>query len=54
LVRRGWSWSEEQKLLAGDGAPGDLFGDWVAVTQRGDAALVGADGKDGTRGGGHP
>ena len=40
----GGSWSEQAKLLAGDGAPGDLFGHAVALS--GDTALVGAEQDD--------
>ncbi len=36
----GMTWAQEQKLLASDGAAGDLFGFSVAVS--GDAAIVGA------------
>jgi hypothetical protein len=38
----------EQKLIAPDGAAGDLLGDAVAVD--GDTAVVGAPGDDGARG----
>jgi len=38
------TWTETAKLLAADGAPGDRFGDVVAVS--GDYALVGAWGQD--------
>ena len=50
FLRRGQSFSEQQKLGASDAAPGDLFGDSVALSARGDAALVGAQGKDVARG----
>jgi hypothetical protein len=36
----------QQKLQASDAASGDLFGSSVALSQHGDVALVGADGKD--------
>lgn len=36
----GSTWNEEQKLLAGDGAPNDLFGNAVAVS--GDVAVIGS------------
>jgi hypothetical protein len=40
FVRTSGAWSQQQKLTAGDGAAGDLFG-W-SVALRGDTALVGA------------
>jgi len=40
FVRSGTTWSEQQKLTAGDGAAGDTFGSRVAVS--GDTAVVGA------------
>ncbi len=40
----GMNWSEEAKLMASDGAQGDLFGRSLAVA--GDTALVGARGDD--------
>jgi len=40
FVRTGTSWSQEAKLLAGDGAPGNYFG--ISVSLSGDTALVGA------------
>jgi hypothetical protein len=49
FARRGRSWSERQKLLAGDAAPGDGFGDSVALNEDGDVALVGAAGKHGSK-----
>ncbi len=44
VVRSGTTWSEQQKLTASDGAPGDSFGVSVAVS--GDTAVVGANGDD--------
>jgi hypothetical protein len=44
----GSSWVEEQKLLASDGAIGDLFGSSVSVS--GDVALIGAYNDDSARG----
>ena len=38
--RQGASWTEEQKLVAGDAAPGDQFG--YAVSLSGETALVGS------------
>ena len=40
FVRSGTTWSQQTKLVAPDGAAGDLFGDSVAIS--GDTALVGA------------
>ncbi|MBX3221377.1 MAG: FG-GAP repeat protein [Labilithrix sp.] len=42
FVRSGASWTEQQKLTAGDGAEGDRFGSSVALS--GDTAVVGASG----------
>jgi uncharacterized repeat protein (TIGR01451 family) len=44
FVRAGTTWSEQQKLLASDGAAGDFFGNSVSVS--GDTAVVGAPGHD--------
>ena len=44
--RTGTSWMEEAKLLASDGAAGDLFG--VSVSISGDYVIVGASGNDAT------
>ena len=40
LVRAGGVWTEQQKLLASDGAAADLFGSSVPLS--GDTALIGA------------
>jgi hypothetical protein len=48
FIRRGATWSQEAKLLAGDGAPGDMFGSAVSVS--GDTAVIGAYGKAGFQG----
>jgi hypothetical protein len=40
FTRSGTTWSQQAKLTAGDGAGGDLFGYYVAVS--GDTAVVGA------------
>ena len=40
FVRSGTTWSEEQKLLASDGARNDSFGE--SVFGKGDVAVVGA------------
>jgi len=40
FVRSGTSWSEQEKLTAGDGSEGDYFG--VSVSVSGDTALIGA------------
>ena len=43
FVRSGTTWTEQAKLLAGDGAAGDFFGASVGLS--GDTAIVGARGK---------
>jgi hypothetical protein len=48
FVRDGDSWSEEQKLVASDGAEGDAFGWSVSLSD--DDALIGAYGAEKTRG----
>lgn len=48
FVRGGSVWTEEQKLVASDGAADDTFG-W-SISVAGDRALVGAPGHDGARG----
>jgi uncharacterized repeat protein (TIGR01451 family) len=40
FVRSGTTWTEQQKLLASDGAPNDLFGSAVSISA--DTVLVGA------------
>jgi hypothetical protein len=40
FVRSGTTWTEQQKLLASDGAPGDQFGSGVSIA--GDTVVVGA------------
>ena len=45
--RSGTTWTEQQKLLASDGAAGDFFG--ISVSIDGDYALVGAE-RDGENG----
>ncbi|MEM1221841.1 MAG: FG-GAP repeat protein [Verrucomicrobiota bacterium] len=42
--RSGTTWSQEQKLTADDGAPGDTFGRSVSIS--GDTALIGTDQDD--------
>ncbi|MBI4950486.1 MAG: FG-GAP repeat protein, partial [Myxococcales bacterium] len=42
FLRTGTSWSEEQKLVASDGAVGDQFGGSVSLSADGSRALVGA------------
>jgi hypothetical protein len=44
FVRTGSSWTEQQKLVAGDGAANDTFGASVSVS--GDTALIGATADD--------
>jgi uncharacterized repeat protein (TIGR01451 family) len=44
FVRSGTNWTEQQKLTASDGAPGDGFG--VSVSVSGDAVVVGAAADD--------
>jgi uncharacterized repeat protein (TIGR01451 family) len=45
FVRSGTTWSEQQRLLASDGGPSDVFG--AAVSVSGDTAVIGAYGDDG-------
>jgi len=40
FTRTGTTWTQQQKLLATDGAAGDNFGGWGAIS--GDSALIGA------------
>ncbi len=49
FVRSGGVWSQQQKLEASDGAPGDRFGYAVAIS--GETVVVGAEGDDGAAGG---
>ena len=51
FVRTGGVWTQEQKLVASDGAEGESFG-W-SVSLGGDRALVGAYGHDTARGAGY-
>ena len=44
FVRSGTGWSQQAKLTAADGGPGDAFGDAVSISKG--TALVGAFGKD--------
>jgi len=44
FVCEGTNWSEQQKLIASDGAVGELFGDSVSVSE--DTIVVGAHGDD--------
>ena len=44
FIRTGQTWSQQARLLAGDGAEGDLLG--LSVALSGDTALVGAYGDD--------
>ena len=55
FVRSGNSWTEEQTLVAPDGAESDDFGYSVALSadQTADRALVGAPGRDNFRGAAH-
>ncbi|MBX3196622.1 MAG: hypothetical protein KF894_00595 [Labilithrix sp.] len=48
FVRSGGTWSEQQKLTAGDAVAEDFLGGSVALS--GDTAVVGANGKDSYRG----
>ncbi len=48
FVRNGESWSQQQKLVAGDGAANDQFGGSVSVS--GDTLAVGAAGSSSSRG----
>lgn len=44
FIRTGTTWTEQQKIFASDGMPGDNFGGDVAIS--GDTAIVGAWGAD--------
>jgi hypothetical protein len=48
FTRTGTTWTQQQKLLASDGAAGDDFGFNIALS--GNTALIGADGNDNTSG----
>jgi len=48
FVRGGGVWSQQQKLTASDGEAGDAFGSALSVS--GDTAVIGAPGKNGSRG----
>jgi hypothetical protein len=50
FVRRRGRWTEQQKLQAADGAPGDRFGDSIALSASGRVALIGVPSKDGIKG----
>jgi hypothetical protein len=50
FARSGGAWTEEQKLVASDGAADDDLGWSVSLAGAGDRALLGAPGSDGTRG----
>ena len=45
-MRSGATWTQQQKLLAGDQATGDSFGYAVALSADGVTAVIGADGKN--------
>jgi hypothetical protein len=51
FVRNGNAWTEEQELVASDGAEGDKLGYSVSLAD--ERALVGAPGSDGSRGKAH-
>jgi len=48
FVRSGTTWTRQAKLVASDGASGDILG--VSVALNGDTALLGADGRNSKRG----
>ena len=48
FVRSGGVWTQQQELMASDGAPGDQFGNSVSVF--GDTAVIGASYKNGRQG----
>ena len=50
FTRSGDTWSEQDKLLASDGAVYDLFGISVSIGSDGNTAIVGAHADDGRRG----
>jgi len=45
FTRTGTTWTQQQKLLASDGAAEDFFG-WLSISVDGDTALIGAGGND--------
>jgi len=45
FTRTGTTWTQQQKLLASDGAAGDAFGNW-GLSLDGDTALIGSNGDD--------
>jgi len=45
-TRSGSTWSQEQKLLASDGAASDTFGIGISLSEDGSVALIGARGDD--------
>jgi hypothetical protein len=53
FIRRDTTWSQQAKLLAGDGATGDKFGHGVSLSADGPKALIGAydDDDNGTNSG---
>lgn len=48
FTRTGTTWTQQAKLLASDGAAGDMFGFEVSLS--GNTAIIGANGDDGYRG----
>jgi hypothetical protein len=46
FVRAGGVWTQQQKVVAADGAQYDNFGDSVAISDDGNTALIGADRDD--------
>ena len=46
FVRSGTSWTQQAKLVAGDGAAGDFFGRSVSISADGAYAVIGAYGDD--------
>jgi len=46
FTHSGGDWSQQAKVIAGDGAPGDNFGTSVSLSADGATALIGAEGDD--------
>lgn len=50
FIKNGNSWSQNTTLAASDGANGDCFGQSTAISANGNVAIVGASGKDSSKG----
>ncbi|MFC6723655.1 PKD domain-containing protein [Halobium palmae] len=50
FIRSGSTWNQQAKLITGDGAAGDQFGEVVSIDGDGDTAVIGARGDDNDNG----